>query len=104
MDDTINSDTYREDVSDQFKHQPAILPIKSHNMKQIEDPECEKLITILFMSHRIQAKLYKSDSIGTFIDWVSSSIFIFNLILMLRVPYFIKIQLNVMRNTDWCLI
>lgn len=39
--------------------------------RQNEDPNVDRLITILFMSHRIQAKLYKTDTLESFVDRVS---------------------------------
>ena len=32
------------------------------------DPNVSKIVTILFMSHRIQAKVYNSDSLSSFLD------------------------------------
>lgn len=37
-----------------------------------EDPHMVKLVTVFFMSHRILAKIYDTDTIESFYDRVSS--------------------------------
>lgn len=59
----------------------VIVPRRSTS-RFIEDVNCLKLVTILFLNHRVQAKLYKTDTLVSFVDRVSFEIecLIFNIV------------------------
>lgn len=46
---------------------PSMTDVQSHY-----DPNVAKLVTVFFMSHRILAKIYETDTIQTFYDRVST--------------------------------
>lgn len=61
-------------LSPSIRHEKRLSSLSRKDMAQIEQ-HVSKVVTVLFMSHRVQAKVFNSDTMETFLTRVSVSIF-----------------------------